>query len=193
MGTSDESTGGVRVEGNQEIDDPVDSEIADTEARLAALDREQAALLARLGRLRQERFPAAPAPQSNRELPGATVTKDSPVAAKLALFRRLFRGREDVYARRWESFSVYEGRGYLCAELTRDRRLFLGAPVTVSDPALMVEVADYSAQSLTLEVHNPTTKPITAQLSPLPEFDLVPTKVQSVTVPAGGSVFLTLK
>ena len=90
-------------------------------------------------------------------------------------------------------FSVYEGRGYLCAELTRDRRLFLGAPVTVSDPALMVEVADYSAQSLTLEVHNPTTKPITAQLSPLPEFDLVPTKVQSVTVPAGGSVFLTLK
>ena len=34
---------------------------------------------------------------------GAPVTSDSPVAAKLALFRTLFRGRDDVYAVRWQS------------------------------------------------------------------------------------------
>jgi hypothetical protein len=89
-------------------------------------------------------------------------------------------------------FTVYEGRGYLCAELPRDRRLYLGSPVALSDPALVAEVADYSAQSLTLEVHNPTVKAITAQLTPLPEFDLVAAKAQAVTVPAGSSVFLTL-
>jgi hypothetical protein len=98
----------------------------------------------------------------------------------------------DRDTRELRRFTVYEGRGYLCAELPRDRRLFLGTPVTISDPALVVEVADYSAQSLTVEVHNPTIKPITAQLTPLPEFDLVVAKAQSVTVAAGSSVFLTL-
>lgn len=33
----------------------------------------------------------------------ATVTRASPTAAKITLFRELFRGREDVWARRWES------------------------------------------------------------------------------------------
>src|SRR5438552_293320 len=32
-----------------------------------------------------------------------TVTKDSPPTAKISLFRSLFRGREDVYPRRFES------------------------------------------------------------------------------------------
>ena len=31
------------------------------------------------------------------------ITKYSPPGQKIALFRSLFRGREDVYARRWES------------------------------------------------------------------------------------------
>src|SRR5258705_346055 len=34
---------------------------------------------------------------------GQTVTKDSPPAAKIELFRSLFRGRTDVYPRRFES------------------------------------------------------------------------------------------
>lgn len=35
--------------------------------------------------------------------PGSPVGHDSPVDAKIALFRSLFRGREDIYARRFES------------------------------------------------------------------------------------------
>lgn len=34
---------------------------------------------------------------------GRSVTRHSPAAAKIALFRSLFRGREDVYPRRFES------------------------------------------------------------------------------------------
>lgn len=37
------------------------------------------------------------------EQPGPTVTNHSPPAAKIELFRSLFRGREDVYPRRFES------------------------------------------------------------------------------------------
>jgi hypothetical protein len=33
----------------------------------------------------------------------AGVTMASPNGAKIALFRRLFRGREDVFPRRWEN------------------------------------------------------------------------------------------
>ena len=34
---------------------------------------------------------------------GAGIDRSSPVATKIALFRSLFRGREDVYPRRFES------------------------------------------------------------------------------------------
>jgi hypothetical protein len=46
---------------------------------------------------------------------GAPVTSDSPVAAKLALFRALFRGREDVFAVRWQSKAGRSGYAPACA------------------------------------------------------------------------------
>lgn len=45
----------------------------------------------------------------------APLTSDSPVAAKLALFRTLFRGREDVYAVRWRSRGGRSGYAPACA------------------------------------------------------------------------------
>jgi len=46
---------------------------------------------------------------------GAPVTADSPVAAKLALFRTLFRGREDVFAVRWQNKAGRSGYAPACA------------------------------------------------------------------------------
>ena len=41
---------------------------------------------------------------ANQQPPlGARVTTASPTAEKIALFRSLFRGREEVFARRWEN------------------------------------------------------------------------------------------
>ena len=45
----------------------------------------------------------------------APVTSGSPVAAKLALFRRLFRGRDDVYAVRWQNKVGRSGYAPACA------------------------------------------------------------------------------
>ena len=56
---------------------------------------------------------AAAAPSSPDS--GALVTSDSPVAAKIALFRTLFRGREDVFAVRWQSKAGRSGYAPACA------------------------------------------------------------------------------
>ena len=37
------------------------------------------------------------------EKSGAVVTNQSPAEEKIKLYRSLFRGREDVYAKRWHS------------------------------------------------------------------------------------------
>ncbi|HEY5387178.1 MAG TPA: restriction endonuclease subunit R, partial [Thermoleophilia bacterium] len=54
---------------------------------------------------------AAPNPPDS----SAVVTSDSPVATKLALFRTLFRGREDVFALRWQNKSGRSGYAPACA------------------------------------------------------------------------------
>jgi hypothetical protein len=43
-----------------------------------------------------------PAPAAGEQIQN-TITKDSPPAAKISLFRSLFRGRNDVYPRRFEN------------------------------------------------------------------------------------------
>jgi hypothetical protein len=74
-----------------------DHEIAAVRERLARLESEKAELQADLNRLlsaserRDELPPAGDAP----------VTNASGPAAKIALFRSLFRGRDDVFPKRW--------------------------------------------------------------------------------------------
>ena len=67
--------------------------------RLIALDRERSEIAERLGVL--ERTKAQE--EAKQPAHAAAVTMTSPAAAKIALFRGLFRGREDVLPRRWEN------------------------------------------------------------------------------------------
>ena len=71
-------------------------DLASLRARLVQLDVKRAALSAEIERLEQV--------EPRMEAPGdAPVNGHSPPAAKIALFRRLFRGRTDVYPVRWEN------------------------------------------------------------------------------------------
>ena len=79
--------------------DDILRQIATLKSRLTALDRERSEIAERLGAL--ERAQADEAKQPARAV--AAVTMASPTAAKIALFRSLFRGREDVSPRRWEN------------------------------------------------------------------------------------------
>jgi len=77
----------------------IDRLIAQAEKRLAQLDRERTHLLKRLLALREQRAAASPA---DAIFPSQQA-EDSSDADLVAAMRRLFRGREDVYAQRWES------------------------------------------------------------------------------------------
>ncbi|MBE0418053.1 MAG: DEAD/DEAH box helicase family protein, partial [Coriobacteriia bacterium] len=62
---------------------------------------------------------ALPAEPSTIE---SSVTSTSPSSEKIALFRSLFRGRDDVYARRWESRKTGKsGYAPVCANEWRER------------------------------------------------------------------------
>ena len=87
--------------------DEINRLLVEAEADCAQLTARQAELLNLIRDLQQER--AALVPADGKSLrPGAqsTVTNESPQEAKIALFRSLFRGREDVYPRRFESLKT---------------------------------------------------------------------------------------
>ena len=94
-----------------------DSALSAAESRLEALEQERFELLERIKRLRVEKETGAGGSDMSRP-PGSSVLASSGVAARatvnrgssaderVALFASLFRGRMDVYARRWENQRV---------------------------------------------------------------------------------------
>jgi hypothetical protein len=75
-----------------------ETEIASIRARLKELDAERDALTVCLKRLVSQ-----PSSGANSKSVGASVTAASAAADKIALFRRLFAGRSDVFPVRWEN------------------------------------------------------------------------------------------
>jgi Type III restriction enzyme, res subunit len=75
-----------------------DSEISALRERLAALDRERAEVARRVSALELPKNPGCTIPTGF-----AAVNAESPKAHKIALFRRLFKGRLDVFPRRFEN------------------------------------------------------------------------------------------
>jgi len=85
------------------VNDSPDKEIADLQGRLAELDRERASVLAALEQLkRRPTVEVQPTPTSQMAdvVAGPAALSN---AEKIALFRSLFRGRDDVFPRRWEN------------------------------------------------------------------------------------------
>lgn len=79
-------------------DDVVTARIREIQRRLDALEQERLGLAAELEGLRRR-----PATTARLSTSSAPVTMASPTTAKIALFRSLFQGRDDVFPRRWEN------------------------------------------------------------------------------------------
>lgn len=80
----------------------IDRQIAETERRLKSIEAERKEVLSTLQDLRRKKEKILHK-QSMSSLSETSLSQNSPSADKIALFRSLFKGREDVYARRWES------------------------------------------------------------------------------------------
>ena len=78
--------------------------IADLTSRLAALDRARAAIIVDLAELRRQQDTRQVCQERSCQEPAqAAVTMKSSAAEKIAVFRSVFRGREDVFPRRWDN------------------------------------------------------------------------------------------
>jgi hypothetical protein len=87
--------------------DEIDRLAAEAERELARLNIRRAELLSQIAGLQQEKavfLQTLEAPLQLASVP--LVTNQSPQEAKIALFRNLFRGREDVYPKRFESLKT---------------------------------------------------------------------------------------
>jgi hypothetical protein len=83
-------------------DDSSGKGITDLQKRLAELDRERASVLSAIEQLQHRRsaeVQATPSSQ-NMDIAGTTTLSN---ADKITLYRSLFRGRDDVFPRRWEN------------------------------------------------------------------------------------------
>ena len=79
------------------------TEIADLQRRLAELDRERESVLTALEQLKLRGEPELQAAPSSQTVTDAVATTALSNADKITLFRSLFRGRDDVFPRRWEN------------------------------------------------------------------------------------------
>ncbi len=82
---------------------PISEQILALEDELSALDEKRNVLQARIRQLKEQKQSIAENQLSFDRLFESKVANDSNEEQKIALFRSLFRGREDVYPRRFES------------------------------------------------------------------------------------------
>jgi hypothetical protein len=81
-----------------------DARIAELLARLTALERERVEIVTEINTLRSVQSQGSAATKvvlSGKA--GDPIDRHSPIEKKIALFRRLFRGRSDVFPIRWEN------------------------------------------------------------------------------------------
>lgn len=91
----------IREETSMSEQDELLERIAALEAECARLRRENAALQQRVAVKAESATNVQVTTASGLPNTSEAVTNHSPASEKVALFRRMFRGREDVYALRW--------------------------------------------------------------------------------------------
>ena len=88
--------------------------IAEAERCLKQLDTDRNKVLAELEELQRIKKTGFQVKESESLFLQARVTKESPADEKISFFLSLFRGRQDIHARRWESFRTGKS-GYMPA------------------------------------------------------------------------------
>jgi hypothetical protein len=94
---------------------------------------------------------------------------------------------------RWRPLGVYLDRAYATLDtLAGDWLLFIGHPVTASEPDVVLTLAQIGARAWVLEVHNPTDRALTVAVAPSPYFTLLDWGGATLVLSAGTSQTLAL-
>ena len=111
----------------------IDRMLAAAQEELERLDLKRKVILEQIDKLKHERaLLGKDSSKSLNDFNSPIINDQSSEDTKISLFRTLFRGREDVYARRYES--VRTGKtGYFPASRTKGGRRFGEKPDTGSD------------------------------------------------------------
>ena len=97
----------------------IDRRLAELEGELAQLNAQRAEVLKQITELQQDKKQIlSETEEPPRTANPLTVTDQSSQEAKIALFRSLFRGREDVYAKRFENLKTGK-KGYWPVRLSK--------------------------------------------------------------------------
>ena len=83
--------------------DPIDEQLRTAKRKLAELEQTRAALEKEVRRLEDFRYKKMDQPLSAISQQESQITNASPEGDKITLFQSLFKGREDVFAKRFES------------------------------------------------------------------------------------------
>jgi len=81
----------------------IEQSITELEHRIQILDDERVKIISEVDTLRMQLLQEKERIASITTFPNAPITNASSADAKIALIRNLFKGREDVFARRWTS------------------------------------------------------------------------------------------
>lgn len=87
---------------------------------------------------------------------------------------------------------MFEGKAWATVCLRGALDLFVGHPVTATNPALTLQVTQTGDNCWRVEIHNPTDEAITATVQANPRFDPLAARgvaPEQLTVPAGSSVW----
>ena len=138
--------------------DEINQLLAEAEEKLATLIARQAELLRQIAELQREKASRLTGQETPPPLGGLPVTNQSPQEAKIALFRGLFRGRDDVYPKRFESLKTGK-TGYqpACrnpwAEKLEEREFLPLTDEVVRNHLLGMEPQDRSGRDFTIGVY----------------------------------------
>ena len=87
--------------------------IAETESRLREIDKEREALTTHLNNLKHK-LVAFRNTSLQTTIPSSSVNTQSSPMEKIALFRSLFKGREDIYPKLWTGKNGNKGYSPVC-------------------------------------------------------------------------------
>ncbi len=94
---------------------------------------------------------------------------------------------------RWRPLGFLEGAAYAFLDtLHRDWNVFIGHPVTASNPDLVIGLAQTGDSKWVLEAHNPNGSAIETVLTPSPLFNILEFEETIRVIQPGASVFLEL-